>query len=113
MTFQDEEEWCDYSSQDEIAKKNSGRKQMFSIIAQGEAVHWINRAKKRPGFSSRGAFVSKCVAFYVRNHPWENTRGRIAYLESRVHSLQESIAGLQQVIRDQNVALAEGVDENS
>ena len=100
MTFQSEEEWCDYSTQDEIAKKNSGRKQMFSIIAQGEAVHWINRAKKRPGFSSRGAFVSKCVAFYVRNHPWENTRGRIAYLEEREKFLLKSIEGLQKVIKD-------------
>ena len=102
MTFQDEEEWTDYEFQDKIAEKNAGRKQMFSIIAQGEAVYWINRAKKRPGFSSRGAFVSKCVSFYVRNHPWENTRGRIAYLEARIESLQESIAGLQDVIRNLN-----------
>ena len=102
MTFEDEEEWCDYENHDEIAKKNAGRRQMFSIIAQGEAVHWINRAKKRPGFSSRGAFVSKCVSFYVRNHPWENTRGRIAYLEAREKSLLESIAGLQKVIKQLN-----------
>ena len=102
MTFQDEEEWCDFEIHDKIAERNAGRKQMFSIIAQGEAVHWINRAKKRPGFSSRGAFVSKCVAYYVRNHPWENTRGRIAYLEAREKSLLESIAGLHKVIKDKN-----------
>ena len=100
MTFQDEEEWCDYEHHDKIAEKNAGRKQMFSIIAQGEAVHWINRAKKTPGFSSRGAFVSKCVSFYMRNHPWENTRGRIAYLEAREKSLLKSIAKLQEVIKE-------------
>ena len=46
--------------------------------------------------------MSKCVAYYMRNHPWENTRGYVAYLEAREKSLLESIAGLQKVIKELN-----------
>ena len=95
-----DEEWMDYEFQDEIAHNMRGRRRTFSIEARGEAVHWISNAKKKPGFPGRGAFVSKCVAFYMREHPFENTRGRIAYLEKREKELLKSIAGLQNVIRE-------------
>ena len=95
-----DEDWMDYDHHDEIAHNMRHRRRTFSIEARGEAVHHIFRAKKRPGFPGRGAFVSKCVAFYMREHPFENTRGRIAYLEKREEQLLRSIEGLQSVIRE-------------
>jgi len=93
----------DYTEYDEIARKYSRSRRLFSVDVRGEAVYWLNDAKKKAGRSgSRGEFVSRAVAFYVRNSPYYNTKGRIAYLESREKELLANIAGLQQVIRDRN-----------
>jgi hypothetical protein len=95
-----DEDWMEYDRQDKISELCAGRQRTFSIVARGAAVHWIGAAKKRAGRGmSRGAFVSKCVDFYMREHPFENTRGKIAYLEEREKQLLESIAGLQKVIK--------------
>lgn len=95
-----DDDWMEYDRQDKMAELCRGMQRTFSIVAHGAAVHWIGAAKKRAGRGmSRGAFVSKCVDFYMREHPFENTRGRIAYLEERERQLLESIAGLQQVIK--------------
>ncbi len=90
----------DYEEHDKLARLHSGMQQTFSIVARGEAIHWIRKAKKRPGYGSRGSFVSKCVAYYMRNHPLENTKGRVAQLEAEIKFLRKNISGLQQVIRD-------------
>lgn len=96
-----DEDWKEYDRQDKIEEVCRGRQRTFSIVARGAAVHWIGAAKKRAGRGmSRGAFVSKCVDFYMREHPFENTRGEIAYLREREKQLLESIAGLQQVIKE-------------
>lgn len=96
-----DEDWKEYDRQDEIAEMCKGRQRTFSIVARGSAVHWIGQAKKRAGRGmSRGAFVSRAVDFYMREHPFENTRGEIAYLREREKQLLESIAGLQQVIKE-------------
>jgi hypothetical protein len=95
-----DEDWKEYDRQDKMAELCKGRQRTFSIVARGAAVHWISAAKKRAGRGmSRGAFVSKCVDFYMREHPFENTRGEIAYLRKREKQLLDSIAGLQQVIK--------------
>lgn len=95
-----DEEWKEYDRQDKIDELYRGHQRTFSIVVRGSAVHWISVAKKRAGRGmSRGAFVSKCVDFYMREHPFENTRGEIAYLREREKQLLESIAGLQKVIK--------------
>tara|TARA_R100001086_G_C11828007_1_gene255889 strand:- start:1151 stop:1465 length:315 start_codon:yes stop_codon:yes gene_type:complete len=96
----------DYDGYDEIAREYRRARQLFSVDVRGEAVYWLNQAKKKAGRDqSRGQFVSRAVAFYVRNSPYYNTKGRIAYLESREKELLENIAGLQQVIKDQNTKI--------
>ena len=89
-----------YDGYDEIARKYSMARQLFSVDVRGEAVYWLNDAKKKAGRDgSRGQFVSRAVAFYVRNSPYYNTKGRIAYLEAREKELLANIAGLQKVIK--------------
>lgn len=96
-----DEDWKEYDRQDKIDDLYRGHQRTFSIVVRGAPVHWISVAKKRAGRGmSRGAFVSKCVDFYMREHPFENTRGEIAYLREREKQLLESIAGLQQVIKE-------------
>ena len=96
----------DYDGYDEIAREYRRARHLFSVDVRGEAVYWLNQAKKKAGRDqSRGQFVSRAVAFYVRNSPYYNTKGRIAYLESREKELLENIAGLQQVIKDQNTKI--------
>ena len=96
-----EEDWKEYDRQDKVAKYWEGSQRTFSIVARGSAVHWISIAKKKAGRGmSRGAFVSRAVDFYMREHPLENTRGEIAYLREREKQLLESIAGLQKVIKN-------------
>ena len=91
----------EYERQEKIEEVSRGKRRTFSIEARGSAVHWIGAAKKRAGRGmSRGAFVSKCVDFYMREHPFENTKGRIAMLEAKIKYLEENIAGLQRVIRE-------------
>lgn len=91
----------DYQAQDKIAREYSRARQLFSVDVRGEAVYWMNEAKKKAGRSeSRGEFVSRAVAFYVRNSPYYNTKGRIAVLEAREKELLANIAGLQEVIRE-------------
>lgn len=90
-----------YDFQDEISRKYSRAKELFSVVVKGEAVYWMNEAKKKAGRDqSRGEFVSRAVAFYVRNSPYYNTKGRIAFLEAREKELLANIAGLQGVIRE-------------
>ena len=102
-----------YDFQDSIARKYQLARQLFSVDVRGEAVYWLNDAKKKAGKSeSRGEFVSRAVSFYVRHSPYYNTKGRIAILEKKQKELLKNIAGLQQVIRDQGVALAEGGGKN-
>ena len=91
----------DYEFQDKIAREYSRARQLFSVDVRGEAVYWMNEAKKKAGRAeSRGEFVSRAVAFYVRNSPYYNTKGRIAVLEAREKELLANIAGLQGVIRE-------------
>ena len=91
----------DYERQEKIEEVTRGRQRTFSIVARGSAVHWIGAAKKRAGRGmSRGAFVSKCVDFYMREHPFENTKGRIAMMEAEIKYLRKNIEGLQRVIKD-------------
>ena len=91
-----------YDGYDKIAREYSRARQLFSVDVRGEAVYWLNDAKKKAGRDgSRGQFVSRAVAFYVRNSLYYNTKGRIAYLEAREKQLLANIAGLQQVIKDQ------------
>ena len=90
-----------YDFQDKIAKQYAVARQLFSVDVRGEAVYWLNDAKKKAGRDgSRGDFVSRAVSFYVRNSPYYNTKGRIAFLEAREKELLANIAGLQQVIKD-------------
>ena len=90
-----------YDFQDKIARQYAVARQLFSVDVRGEAVYWMNEAKKKAGRDgSRGDFVSRAVAFYVRNSPYYNTKGRIAILEARQKELLANIAGLQQVIKD-------------
>lgn len=91
----------DYEFQNKIAKKYALARQLFSVDVRGEAVYWISEAKKKAGRDgSRGEFVSRAVAFYVRNSPYYNTKGRIAILEAREKELLANIANLQRVIRE-------------
>ena len=92
-----------YDFQDKIARQYAVARQLFSVDVKGEAVYWLNDAKKKAGRDgSRGQFVSRAVAFYVRNSPYYNTKGRIAYLEAREKELLANIAGLQEVIKGMN-----------
>jgi hypothetical protein len=91
----------EYDFQDNIAKKYALARQLFSVDVRGEAVYWMNEAKKKARRNeSRGKFVSRAVAFYVRNSPYYNTRGRIAVLEAREKELLANIANLQRIIRE-------------
>ena len=91
----------DYEFHDKISRQYSVARQLFSVDVRGEAVYWLNDAKKKAGRDgSRGQFVSRAVAFYVRNSPYYNTKGRIAYLEAREKQLLASIAGLQRFIKE-------------
>ena len=90
----------DYEEFNDIARQYAVARQLFSVDVKGEAVYWMNQAKKKAGRDqSRGEFVSRAVAFYVRNSPYYNTRGRIAVLEAREKELLANIAGLQDVIK--------------
>lgn len=90
-----------YDFQDKIARQYAIARRLFSVDVRGEAVYWMNEAKKKAGRDgSRGDFVSRAVSFYVRNSPYYNTKGRIAILEAREKELLANIAGLQQVIKD-------------
>ena len=92
-----------YDEFNDIARQYAVARQLFSVDVRGEAVYWMNLAKKRAGRSqSRGEFVSRAISFYVRNSPYYNTRGRIAALEARERELLANIAGLQKVIRELN-----------
>tara|TARA_Y100001963_G_C6546400_1_gene337861 strand:- start:159 stop:464 length:306 start_codon:yes stop_codon:yes gene_type:complete len=93
----------DYEHHNEIARQYAVARQLFSVDVKGEAVYWMNQAKKKAGrTTSRGEFVSRAVSFYVRNSPYYNTKGRIAVLEAREKQLLANIAGLQKVIRELN-----------
>ena len=88
-----DEDWKEYDRQDKIDELYRGQQRTFSIVARGAAIHWISVAKKRAGRGmSRGAFVSRAVDFYMREHPFENTRGEIAYLREREKQLLESVS---------------------
>lgn len=91
----------DYQEFNEIARQYAVARQLFSVDVRGEAVYWMNLAKKKAGRSqSRGEFVSRAISFYVRNSPYYNKKGRIAVLEAREKELLANIAGLQRVIRE-------------
>lgn len=91
----------DYQEFDDISRQYAVARQLFSVDVRGEAVYWLNQAKKKAGRDqSRGEFVSRAVSFYVRNSPYYNQKGRIAYLEAREKELLANIAGLQKVIRE-------------
>lgn len=92
-----------YDEFNDIARQYAVARQLFSVDVRGEAVYWMNLAKKKAGRNqSRGEFVSRAISFYVRNSPYYNKRGRIAYLEAREKELQANIAGLQRVIKAKN-----------
>ena len=91
-----------YDEFQEIARQYAVARQLFSVDVRGEAVYWMNEAKKKAGRDgSRGDFVSRAVSFYVRNSPYYNTKGRIAYLEAREKQLLASIHGLQRFIKEE------------
>ena len=93
----------DYQEFNDIARQYAVARQLFSVDVRGEAVYWMNQAKKKAGRKqSRGEFVSRAISFYVRNSPYYNKKGRIAVLEAREKQLLANIAGLQKVIRDKN-----------
>ena len=94
----------DYQEFNDIARQYAVARRLFSVDVRGEAVYWMDQAKKKAGRDqSRGEFVSRAVSFYVRNSPYYNSKGKIAYLEAREKQLLANIAGLQKVIRELQV----------
>lgn len=90
-----------YEEFNEIARQYAVARRLYSVDVRGEAVYWMDQAKKKAGRDqSRGEFVSRAVSFYVRNSPYYNKKGRIAVLEGREKELLANIAGLQKVIRE-------------